>query len=77
MKSNIELIQDNISVEENTVPTQSRRKGKKIAVMNKPPVAEEAYEESVEMTPDTAAAHFISDSTNYNVRTHAHYHGNK
>lgn len=36
---------------------------------------EETYEDAKDGT-EIAAAHFTSDSTKYNTKTHMHYHGN-
>jgi len=63
-----------VSNQENTVPTHNRRKGKKMVTFKKKSVMEQEDED--EEPSDDVAGHFISDSSKYNTRTHAHYNGN-
>lgn len=59
--------------------TYNRRKPKKMGVGKKKPVEEQEEEdtyEDIKDMPEIVAAHFTSDSSKYNTKTHMHYHGN-
>lgn len=78
-KTNIELIQEGNRQDENTFKPYNQRKAKKLGALRKKTTIDQENEESVEdfiEATETAAAHFISDASNYAIKTHTHYHGN-
>lgn len=70
---NMPLVQEEI-VEENTVKNISR-KPKKLMIEKKKQ-EEKVLLEDFKETPEITAAHFTSNASNYNIKTHPFYYGN-